>query len=122
MERLTNNELRNIRKECEEVIDGVKGHYQNKKILECYNNIKGTEDDYLNYTMLMEVYEKSIVEMANRFYDNNDDLISKKTVLNYLEEELNNMSQPKKDKPIPIEARVGSILTIRTMCSFIKAM
>lgn len=48
--------------------------------------------------------------------------IDRDVVLDYLKEELENMSQPKKDKPIPIEARTGAILSIRTMIKFIEGL
>ncbi len=53
---------------------------------------------------------------------NNNDLISRKAVLDYLNKELNNISQPKENKPIPAEARVGVILTIKTMIKFIEGL
>lgn len=120
MERLTDEELKHIYRECESIIDGaMKSHYQNEEILTCYNAIKEMAKNQLTYTMVVYVYEKATIEMADRFYCN--DIINRRVILDYLEEELNNISQPKENKYIPTEARVGSILTIKTMMQFIKS-
>ena len=48
-----------------------------------------------------------------------NNLIDKDIILKYLDKELENMSNPKKEKSIPYETRVGSILTIKTIKQFI---
>lgn len=61
--------------------------------------------------------------MSTKLNDKNDkNLIDRDVVLGYLKEELENISQPKKDKPIPIEARTGAILSIRAMIKFIEGL
>ena len=52
---------------------------------------------------------------------NNDDLISRKAVLDYLKEEGQKLidGQYKKDDVIPIKARRGAILSIKAMTNFI---
>lgn len=115
---LTNEELRYFCKKCEDIIDGMKGVEDDDEILKHYNNLKGVADTSLNLTKLMYVYRYVNDEIQYRFSEY--DLIDRDVILKYLDKELENISKPKEEKPIPYEARVGSILTIKTIRQFIN--
>ena len=114
---LTNRELRYLCRKCEDIIDDIKDIKDGDEILNHYNNLRGIVDTSLNLTKLMYVYKRISEEIEYRFSEY--DLIDRDIILKYLDKELENISNPKKEKSIPYEARVGSILTIRTIKQFI---